>query len=169
MTKSLGQINYESHQPLRAVHWPWVDLSVEDKTFFENGAQAVVAHVREDDAKPSMPAVSTVDHSELLQKIRKAAGDAEGKLMQDELVARIAANAKRDIPTGWQPIETAPKDDEILLYGRYNSDSQGYMPRPMVGRWGTFHKRWEIHAGSRFGIRPTHWMPLPAPPQGEAS
>ena len=55
------------------------------------------------------------DYSELLQKIREAAGDADGKLMHDELVARIAANAKRDIPTRWQPIETAPTNSEPTL------------------------------------------------------
>jgi hypothetical protein len=42
------------------------------------------------------------DYSELLQRIRAAAGDPGGKLMQDELVARIAANHSgvKEVPRG---------------------------------------------------------------------
>lgn len=62
--------------------------------------------------------------------------------------------------TEWQPIETAPKDGrEILLFARGNRDFIG------VGQWAkgnlpeTYGWFWS------FAIRPTHWMPLPEPPQ----
>ena len=67
---------------------------------------------------------------------------------------------------GWQPIETAPEDimhsaDPVLLwspdthtcvvYGRYWTQT---------GQWEEDHMSTPLH--------PTHWRPLPAPPQ-EAS
>jgi hypothetical protein len=72
----------------------------------------------------------------------------------------------------WQPIETAPKDGMILLF------------RPTAPKWGMVsegkwdaqphHKKpnpyWEmwLKIGSTTDSRrhdPTHWMPLPEPPE----
>ncbi|WP_176928754.1 DUF551 domain-containing protein [Variovorax sp. YR634] len=68
-----------------------------------------------------------------------------------------------EIAGQWQPIETAPKDGtSILLY-----TSEGIIE----GYWS--HNDWEqspCHAtydgcgGVAINCRPTHWMPLPAPP-----
>ena len=70
--------------------------------------------------------------------------------------------------TEWQPIETAPKDGtEVLLWGRYWSDSQGLFSRPHVGSYVENLERWQVgvsHHDYRFRVRPTHWMPLPPPP-----
>jgi len=67
---------------------------------------------------------------------------------------------ERAEPPQWQPIETAPKDCELLLYGEYTSGAKGLVQ----GAWN--------HGGAMFGphwmggiIRPTHWMPLPSPPE----
>ena len=67
--------------------------------------------------------------------------------------------------TGWQPIGTAPKDGaEILLY----------FPEGKIGsaKWrkGIFGgpKEWFSAEGSRLCLAydpPTHWMPLPPPPE----
>ena len=65
----------------------------------------------------------------------------------------------------WQPIETAPKGRRILLWGKYWSDSQGYMDIPLIGIWNNFNERWEAAWMGWFGIRPTHWMPLPELPE----
>lgn len=84
----------------------------------------------------------------------------------------IAAWTRR-APSGWLPIETAPKDDiTIMLYrpsalvwgkvtpGKWNDDKYAQKPRPFWEMWfkiGTIteSRQWE----------PTHWMPLPAPPK----
>lgn len=64
----------------------------------------------------------------------------------------------------WQPIETAPKDTALLLWGKYWNDKDVFQ-RPLIGQWNPHSatQRWEILGELRFGIRPTHWMPLPEP------
>ena len=81
---------------------------------------------------------------------------------------------------GWQPIETAPREGEQVLLA----------PQMMVGwwefgdeNWQVLHihlnhdstvaddwtvdvpKRWYCLAANAWGQEPTHWMPLPEPPQ----
>lgn len=64
----------------------------------------------------------------------------------------------------WQQIETAPKDfgREVLLFGDAERIWRGYyvgawMLRDGEGVWLAFH--------SEEPAEPTHWMPLPDPPQ----
>jgi len=67
----------------------------------------------------------------------------------------------------WQPIETAPKDGTyILLLG-----DSGYTTTPhrvAVGCWiEGYRDFWINHSNDAFtddGEPPTHWMPLPEPP-----
>jgi len=55
----------------------------------------------------------------------------------------------------WQPIETAPKDGEILLSGQWLS-----------GTWEVRIGRWLVHRWPFVGEgQPTYWMPLPDPPR----
>ena len=66
----------------------------------------------------------------------------------------------------WQQIETAPKDQEILMY--FGADALSPFS---VGCW---TRQWEMqsigishiedHLGEYFQF-PTHWMPLPQPPK----
>lgn len=72
----------------------------------------------------------------------------------------------------WQPIETAPTQDhiEVLLYrpnchyavatGYYEPQSYHKTPRPY---WASTAKYWGVQSNRDFA--PTHWMPLPDPPQ----
>lgn len=73
----------------------------------------------------------------------------------------------------WQPIETAPKDQRILLgfsnpvftgvsaiFGRWESDKFATKPRPY---WTHDMERLTGITGAR-AKQPTHWMPLPVPP-----
>jgi len=71
----------------------------------------------------------------------------------------------------WQPIETAPKDDALLVCGtRQGWEHCG--PHIVCARRDSWTGRWSIYgaAPSRHSpqwldtIDPTHWMPLPAPP-----
>lgn len=56
---------------------------------------------------------------------------------------------------GWQPIETAPKDCEILLAGQWLSGSW----QVTTGQW--LINRWRFVGEGQ----PTHWMSLPEPPK----
>ena len=64
----------------------------------------------------------------------------------------------------WQPIETAPRDAWILLWGKFWNDRDSFR-HPLIGIWVPTEDRWIISGEFRFGVRPTHWKPLPAPPQ----
>ena len=73
----------------------------------------------------------------------------------------------------WQPIETAPRDVDILVW------SERYYDRPVTAQWDDrygWSPSWDdslvIEYMSDFGteykalpVRPTHWMPLPEPPK----
>jgi len=59
----------------------------------------------------------------------------------------------------WQPIETAtPKDDEELLVW---ANGQVYV----ANFWNGMKPNKEWWVLNEFTIQPTHWMPLPSPPQ----
>lgn len=71
----------------------------------------------------------------------------------------------------WQPIETAPKDADVLLYcpergvvrGAWRDDKYSTKPRPYwtndrESLWG---KTWTR------ADQPTHWMPLPEAPNAK--
>ena len=66
----------------------------------------------------------------------------------------------------WQPIETAPMDQFLLLCG-----PSGYTTTPMVVTTGRmcsdYHAgRWIDHANddlTEWGFKPTHWAPLTLP------
>lgn len=75
---------------------------------------------------------------------------------------------------GWQPIETAPKDESwVLLYfgkslGAFEAENMA------LGFWSDEHADWfgseaascSLASG---GAGPTHWMPLPKPPAEKGS
>jgi len=60
----------------------------------------------------------------------------------------------------WQPIQTAPKDGSPFL--AYTISRAGFAPAPSyrieIASWkmNYFHAPWGI---------PTHWMPMPDPPE----
>ena len=78
----------------------------------------------------------------------------------------------------WQPIETAPKDETILVYGNAKTGDQAEFGQTMaVAKYAMDYNF--VNLGSRplfiyaVGhetkidkyIWPSHWMPLPEPPQ----
>jgi hypothetical protein len=86
-----------------------------------------------------------------------------------EEVARLRAEIGRGAahpPQAWQPIETAPKDGTRLLLARTQVLSGELIV--VSGSWnsgGSMHMpHWMTPV---LGFQPTHWMPLPAPPEGE--
>lgn len=73
----------------------------------------------------------------------------------------------------WQPIETAPKDEELIVLGNRNGVwvgkyipiyESGYKPENPFLSWLLNHK----HMLKKCTI-PTHWMPLPHAPTKEQS
>lgn len=78
---------------------------------------------------------------------------------------------------GWRPIETAPKDGSTVLVwfsdlyngtadlARWDNDQYARKPRPY---WTGNRERILGTVAYRQG-KPTHWMPLPEPPNAEVT
>ena len=83
----------------------------------------------------------------------------------DELEARRADPSPADRPSGWQPIETAPKDGSPVVIGfdPTRDDDDGLPHGVDFMRW--MDKAWRDPLTHR--LRPTHWMPLPTPPEAD--
>lgn len=61
----------------------------------------------------------------------------------------------------WQPIETAPKEEWVLLFWPYWNG-----PIPAVGIY--CDGAWDSDSAiSHDGDSPTYWMPLPPPPEAK--
>ncbi len=90
--------------------------------------------------------------------------------MSDELTAAMFAKGANIIRhmgrtdrNGWRPIATAPKDGtRIFSYEppRYEENKDLYV----TVRWNG--EGWDDAASDgEYGANPTHWMPLPTPPE----
>ena len=69
----------------------------------------------------------------------------------------------------WQDISTAPKDSTpVLVYGPSDEVAWDYEGgvNCAVMRWGKYG--WEAFYSGIDLLTPTHWMPLPAPPEQSA-
>lgn len=85
---------------------------------------------------------------------------------EDEAEAIAAWNRRAPSPAMAQPMESAPKDREIMLFargywyiGQWDDDCHALKPRPFwlySALWGK--------TGCR-AVPPVAWMPLPAPPK----
>lgn len=68
-------------------------------------------------------------------------------------------------PTEWLDIETAPKDGTYILIGWFDLPGQRDMHvafwHSMIGAWCQSHS----HFTTDPNWQPTHWMPLPEPPE----
>jgi hypothetical protein len=71
--------------------------------------------------------------------------------------------------SAWQPIETAPRDgSEIILGSAYGGVFAGFWS-DVPNYWGNFGWFEEsdraVCDATRKPYKPTHWQPLPAPPE----
>lgn len=67
----------------------------------------------------------------------------------------------------WRPIETAPRDQRVLVWSGAELYAAHWAKNPftddeawIIAEWGD--------KGEQALVRPTHWMPLPLPPAPEA-
>ena len=66
------------------------------------------------------------------------------------------------IEQDWQPIETAPRDCPVLRWCPENDDSPA---EAHVMQWYEQADTWMVYGIG--GFEPTHWRPLPTPPEGQ--
>ena len=67
---------------------------------------------------------------------------------------------------GWQPIETAPKDGrDFLVWNRENRVRKARWYERSSSDLGVSLYEGDGVNSFKGGIQPTHWMPLPAPPE----
>lgn len=116
-----------------------------------------------------------------ITKISEQTGAKVGDALITTTQAEAYADARVAESQQWQPIETAPKDGRTILLGYYNSHGNW---RTMRGQWMSedyIAEHWEDTDDEQPGwfetsveaddipnwwrIEPSHWMPLPAPPQ----
>ncbi|MBM0206918.1 DUF551 domain-containing protein [Micromonospora sp. STR1s_5] len=68
-----------------------------------------------------------------------------------------------DVDFGWQPIESAPKDTELLVYTR----PWGPIIAVLSDEFGEWLSRMQVPVSIREDNElPTHWQPLPEAPDG---
>lgn len=87
--------------------------------------------------------------------------DIDSDLEREEMIA-----AWMKATQAWRPIETAPTDGtEALLY---EPDAcKPHRPGRMFVGWWQDGLGWTDSEGCHHGDDPTHWLPLPEPPEGE--
>ena len=66
----------------------------------------------------------------------------------------------------WQPIDTAPKNGSpILVFWNYVLDGKSWTCYAIT-RWDEQAHEWtDVEDSDDYFSEPTHWMPLPEPPQ----
>lgn len=101
--------------------------------------------------------------------LRKNGGSAK------EVVCAIWRAMHDAAPSGWQPIETAPKDGYFLAANKHGVWVAHWQPQAVSGfrfdqPWrSVMLNHWHIEPKSAQYENPTHWMPLPAPPSEQAA
>lgn len=73
----------------------------------------------------------------------------------------------------WQPIDTAPKNEPVLVYGLWAGEINGQDKEPGIyiakfnGRSDYEGYWWSCQDTDAYAawVKPTHWQPLPEPPK----
>ena len=67
--------------------------------------------------------------------------------------------------TDWQPIETVPNNEQVVVYCRRTGYSIGFWNQA-IGRWiGIDYASVDTVEMNSVKGAPTHWLPLPDPPR----
>ena len=80
--------------------------------------------------------------------------------LADAVLALVERARVLELNARWQPIEAAPKDGSIIFLWHYNEELE--RGEVWKGNWlgGEF-----VSSQYGYSLQPTHWMPLPAPPE----
>lgn len=85
----------------------------------------------------------------------------------------MAKGLEGDGVSGWQPIETAPRDGSVIdvWLGEATVEEVRFYCTPGTRRsagWHFQHGKFRPAMGLRMPVivQPTHWMPVPGPPKG---
>jgi hypothetical protein len=67
----------------------------------------------------------------------------------------------------WQSIDTAPKGKVVLLWGPTDISDNGTITnwKMETGYWIRDGWIWDGRSLRPYDVKPTHWMPLPEPPE----
>ena len=88
----------------------------------------------------------------------------ESKVLH-EAADRIEELEKQLAVVQWQPIETAPKDEKVILLGLPVCENLWAEDRRVYeGRWNDHENTWTSVNGFILFSVATRWMPLPEPP-----
>lgn len=116
------------------------------------------------------PSVLNENHLSLYQLVPGDHADDEDEwALLGDISNDLVRQALKDTqPSGWQPIETAPKGEYILLGYEQQGDE---MPTGLlvgVGVVSSQGKIWPMNSGDNEKALPSSWMPLPPPPGEDA-
>ena len=78
----------------------------------------------------------------------------------DEALTHSIEHMKRG---QWKPIETAPMCEDIDLWTQYGRNVR--CQHDDYGHWYIWSDEFNQYVTLATSIKPTHWMPLPEPPQ----
>lgn len=106
----------------------------------------------------------TEHHLTEIKRLLKEAEDERAELLKEN-------ERLHDLAGGWRPIESAPKDGTLVIIGRH-MDGFGFVKGygRFEGSPGAFCSGWiscgfDAVTGNLGLAHPTHWMPLPPPPE----
>lgn len=116
---------------------------------------------------------TSFNNSSLGTLYRRLADELEAS--EPPVLARVGVEdlGSRAVPLSieaWRPIETAPKDGaEILMFGSQRDHDMLKRSKPLAftGYWDNIDESWCSVSSFWHGpfYDPTHWQPLPAPPE----
>jgi len=83
---------------------------------------------------------------------------------QDEAAKQLLLKALAHPEQGWQPIESAPKDEDVLIYMPDDGETEIAIGHCFGDDDCWYPADEAICDGGPWPFQPTHWMPLPPPP-----
>ena len=97
---------------------------------------------------------------EMIAAGRQARQDGYSEVAIFDAMLAATPPPPRDAGREWQPIETAPKDEYVLVSCGPGGMIEACQPTEFVGKQYTW-----IDSYGNPVVGPEHWMPLPVPPR----